>query len=142
MFLVFLYYYLQVHDSYFGDKHETISIQTYELSPGKYKNVFCELHNRTIEIACEDCKKLVCNSCGLNYKDCAGKQCIICVVMKRNVVTWWLNVLQFTCGCRHVVTDMWHALQKILEEEPTCYVWLSAGLKLLCVAMNVIHVQP
>ena len=68
-----MFCHLQTHNSHFGDKHDMISIEVYELSPGKYKNVFCELHNKMIEIACEDCKKQVCTICDLIDEDCAGK---------------------------------------------------------------------
>ena len=68
-----MFCHLQTHNSHFGDKHEIISIQTYEFSPGKYKKVFCEHHNKTVDRACEECKKLACNSCNLDEEGCTGK---------------------------------------------------------------------
>ena len=63
----------QTHNSHFGSRHETISIQTYELTPGMYKTAFCEFHNKTIEMACGECKKQACTSCDLYEEDCTGK---------------------------------------------------------------------
>ena len=83
-----MFCHLQTHNSHFGDKHEIISIQTYEFSPGKYKKVFCEHHNKTVDRACEECKKLACNSCDLYEEGCTGKYFHIYLEVKLNLVTF------------------------------------------------------
>ena len=75
-----MFCHLQTHNFHFGDKHEIISIRTYEFSLGKYKNVFCKLHNKTANIFNEECKELACNSCDL-YKEGCKSMIIIEIIV-------------------------------------------------------------
>ncbi|XP_067932500.1 uncharacterized protein [Watersipora subatra] len=64
---------LCVHDSYFGERHKTISVAIYESSQFPH-TVRCKKHNEKIILACEKCHELVCAECDLSAACSATRQ--------------------------------------------------------------------
>ena len=58
---------LQLHQSLFGDDHDTVAIVIYTLTPNRHKSARCSDHpEKDLGLVCLTCEYLFCTSCDLN----------------------------------------------------------------------------
>ena len=57
----------------FGDKHEVISIENYQMSSDKYMRGICKDHNSNIIAMCTSCLMCLCEKCDIPNGSCTGE---------------------------------------------------------------------